>query len=118
MNSRSVDESVEISFGQLLSANEITDAYNLNQGIKASSGEFIKYLCEDDYLPRNSIKDSVEGMKDYDFINGNAVAIYMEGMHAGKHLDYIPERTNPTFEQLVMYNSIHLKTEYQLIPQS
>ena len=82
-------------------------SYNLNQGIKASSGTFIKYLCEDDYLPTNSIKDSVEGMLDYDFINGNAIAIYMEGMHAGKQLEYIPERTNPTFEQLVMYNSIH-----------
>jgi glycosyltransferase involved in cell wall biosynthesis len=82
-------------------------SYNLNQGIKASSGEFIKYLCEDDWLPRNSIKDSVEGMKDYDFINGNAIAFYMEGMHAGKRLEYIPERKNPTCEQLVMYNSIH-----------
>ena len=82
-------------------------SYNLNQGIKASSGTFIKYICEDDYLPTNSIKDSVEGMLDYDFINGNAIAIYMEGMHAGKQLEYIPERTNPTFEQLVMYNSIH-----------
>jgi teichuronic acid biosynthesis glycosyltransferase TuaG len=82
-------------------------SYNLNQGIKAASGTFIKYLCEDDYLPSNSIKDSVEGMLDYDFINGNAVAIYMEGMHAGKHLDYIPKNTNPTFEQLLVYNSIH-----------
>jgi teichuronic acid biosynthesis glycosyltransferase TuaG len=77
-------------------------SYNLNQGIKAASGTFIKYLCEDDYLPSNSIKDSVEGMLDYDFINGNAVAIYMEGMKK-----YIPERTNPTFEQLLVYNSIH-----------
>ena len=82
-------------------------SYNLNQGIKASSGTFIKYLCEDDYLPTNSIKDSVEGMLEYDFINGNAIAIYMEGMHAGKQLEYIPERTNPTFKQLIMYNSIH-----------
>jgi GT2 family glycosyltransferase len=46
-------------------------------------------------------------MKDYDFINGNAIAFYMEGMHAGKRLEYIPERKNPTFKQLVMYNSIH-----------
>ena len=45
--------------------------YNMNQGIKKAKGKYICYLCDDDLLTKNSLKDRVEFMEanEYDFIH-------------------------------------------------
>lgn len=77
-------------------------SYNINRGIEKASGEYIKYLCDDDWLTPNSIKDSVEYMKGYDFIHGAAWNVKPGLRELQK-----PKFENPTFEQMLNNNVIH-----------
>ena len=69
----------------ILSQSDRGVSYNLNRGIKKSTGDFIKYLCDDDMLTPNSITDSVNAMKGCDFIHGNAYNLFPNGnkIHGG-----------------------------------
>jgi glycosyltransferase involved in cell wall biosynthesis len=78
-------------------------SFNINRGIEKASGEFIKYLCEDDWLPVNSIKDSVEGIQGHDFIHGKAYGYF----HQRKIVPYEPPIKHPTLEQNATKNVIH-----------
>ena len=78
-------------------------SFNINRGIEMASGEFIKYLCEDDWLPVNSIKDSVEGIQNHDFIHGKAYGFF----HQNKIVEYEPPIKYPTLEQNSTKNVIH-----------
>ncbi len=91
----------------ILSNHDNSVSYNINRAIEIASGDYIKYLCDDDMLPINSIQDSVDAIQGYDFINGNATAFFMEGKFKGQKKEYIPQNKYPTFEQLMVYNSIH-----------
>ena len=44
----------------LIEAGNCSVGVNLNRGIKKSTGDLIRYVSEDDLLPPNSIKDTVE----------------------------------------------------------
>ncbi len=76
---------------------------NLNNGIKRSTGDLIKYLCDDDWLPPNSIKDSVEGIKDCDFIHGNATNFFSKT----NMIYQTPVHANPTLDQMLYNNVMH-----------
>lgn len=53
---------------------------NLNVGIRMATGDFIKYLSEDDLLTPNCIRDSVAAFTpDVDFIHGNAINFFEDG---------------------------------------
>jgi glycosyltransferase involved in cell wall biosynthesis len=78
-------------------------SFNINRGIEMASGEFIKYLCEDDWLPVNSIKDSVEGIQGHDFIHGKAYGYF----HKNNIVEYEPPIKHPTLEQNSTKNVIH-----------
>lgn len=78
-------------------------SFNINRGIEMASGEFIKYLCEDDWLPVNSIKDSVEGIQGHDFIHGKAYGYF----HQNNIVEYEPPIKHPTLEQNSTKNVIH-----------
>ena len=78
-------------------------SYNLNRGIERSTGDFIKYLCEDDWLPENSIADSVSKLSEgYDFIHGNALNYFYGRIETQK-----PRKKNPSFETMILNNVIH-----------
>lgn len=87
----------------ILSQSDGNVAYNLNQGIKKAKGDYIKYLCDDDYLSPNSIYSSVLAIKDYDFIHGIAMDVY----NGGYMKPYVPAITHPTLKDMVKQNVIH-----------
>ena len=75
---------------------------NINDGIRRSTGVFIKYLCEDDTLTPNSIADSVAGMQGVDFIHGNAYNV-----HNNSKSEQRPFRKIPTLKEMLFNNIIH-----------
>lgn len=85
----------------ILSQSDKGVSYNLNRGIKKSTGDFIKYLCDDDMLTPNSITDSVNAMKGCDFIHGNAYNLFPNG-NTTRHI------AQPTdLKGMLEYNRIH-----------
>jgi len=78
-------------------------SYNLNEGIKQATGDYIKYLCDDDMLTPNSIADSVQSMFGYDFIHGNAINFW----DTGKEQIYTPDILHPTLNDMLKVNRIH-----------
>ena len=92
-------QNIEVIHSQ--SANGVS--YNLNRGIEKATGDYIKYLCEDDMLTANSIEDSVKAIQSFDFIHGNALTLYSS-------LDireYHAPTKSPTLAQMVHSNCIH-----------
>jgi glycosyltransferase involved in cell wall biosynthesis len=49
-----------------------TVGYNFNRGLEKAKGEFVKYVCEDDFLPPTAIEDLVNGIGDSTWICANA----------------------------------------------
>jgi glycosyltransferase involved in cell wall biosynthesis len=78
-------------------------SFNLNDGIKRATGDYIKYLCEDDLLTPNSIADSINCMGDYDFINGKAEKFFQDG----NVVLFTPPILTPNLEQLAQVNTIN-----------
>lgn len=89
----------------ILSNSDNTVGVNINNGIKVSSGKYIKYLSEDDILPPNSIADSLSTIMqgDFDFIHGNCENFFDDGMIEL----YIPSIINPTKDNIIEKNIIH-----------
>ena len=46
--------------------------YNFNRGLEKANGEFVKYVCEDDFLPPTAIEDLVNGIGDKQWMCANA----------------------------------------------
>ena len=86
----------------ILSQSEGSGAFNLMRGVEQATGDYIKWLGEDDILLENCITDSVNFIEPYDFI------------HA-KGFNYYPDRvepyklTNPdsTLESMLIQNGIN-----------
>lgn len=93
----------------ILSQSENGVSYNLNKGLEDAKGEFVTYLCDDDELPRESIKHTIEGMRGYDFIHGNARCIYEDNFtfKEPRIRKYRPDVINPSLEQMLERNRIH-----------
>lgn len=87
----------------ILSQSDRGVSYNINRGIERSTGEYIKYLGEDDILPPSSIMLSVMHMDGYDFIHGNAINFWM----TGESKLYCPPIKYPTAKDLLHKNVIH-----------
>ncbi len=86
---------------------------NLNNGIKKSTGDIIRYLSEDDILPLDSVEKTVEYFKNNneDFIHSNAVNFWptrTELWIPYKHKLYDDvEGKIPTLQDMVKKNRIH-----------
>jgi GT2 family glycosyltransferase len=81
---------------------------NFNKVLKEATGDYIKYLHEDDMLTPNCIVDSIRCMKNYeaDFIHGNAIELSNDSPVRV----YRPTLKLPTLEMLLKHNSIHSAT--------
>lgn len=93
----------------ILSYSDGTRSYNINQGLKKVTTEYVKFLDEDDMLTENCIYDSLEAIKGYDFIHGNAINFTPDGTQ--KY--YKPSIRYPTVNELVLPKSsfIHNPTQ-------
>jgi len=49
-------------------------AYNFNRGLERANGEYVKFVCEDDFLPRGALRHALDGIADWVF--GDALMIY------------------------------------------
>lgn len=78
--------------------------HNLNAGIAKATGSFIKYLCDDDILPPDSIALSVEAFKPgIDFIHGCAENFWNDG----RSEIYQPAFDRPTLAEMLRHNYLH-----------
>lgn len=82
---------------------------NFNKALHQATGDYIKYLHEDDMLTPNCIEDSVEAMEAQgaDFIHGAAVELIQKN---NKRINYKSSNIYPTFGSLMKSNSIHSAT--------
>jgi len=53
-------------------------AVNFNKGLKQASGEFVKFVCEDDFLPPGALQLLAEGIDYLDWICANAIQVTYE----------------------------------------
>jgi len=86
----------------LIQNDNVNVSTNINNGIKRAKGEYIKYLCEDDYLTPNSITDSVKAIQGFDFIHGVANNIHGQITQVQK-----PRINNPSINDMLTNNVIH-----------
>jgi glycosyltransferase involved in cell wall biosynthesis len=76
---------------------------NLNDGAKLATGQFIKYLDEDDMLTPKSIRNSVDALKDGDALHGNAINLHPSGL---RHTHFATVQ-QPTIDSMLKRNTIH-----------
>jgi glycosyltransferase involved in cell wall biosynthesis len=87
----------------ILSQSDNYVGFNLNRGIEKATGEFIRYLCDDDMLQPRSIEHSVKAMGAYDFIHGNAVHFFP----GNKKIYHVPRVQKPVLKDMYEGNCIH-----------
>ena len=80
-------------------------SYNINRGIEKATGEYIKWLPEDDLLTPNCIEDSVKGIKRYDFIHGKAFNFHET--KPSRNNTHTPKIKYPNVKDLLKQNVIH-----------
>lgn len=81
---------------------------NFNEGLKQATGDFVKFLHEDDKLVPGSLEKMMEafeqpGWDRYYLAHGQALELYV----TGKTVLWTPAVTNPTLADLLSYNCIH-----------
>lgn len=87
----------------ILSQSEHGVSYNINRGIEMATGDYIRYLCDDDILQPRSIEYSVSAMGDNDFIHGDAVHFW----ESGRFMRQMPRVIEPTLQDMFNGNCIH-----------
>lgn len=94
----------------ILSQGEGNWPANFNKALPQATGDYIKFLHEDDMLTENSIEDSVNAIEEQgvDFIHGNAYELFMNAGRAP--FKYIPKVEIPTVGSLKKHNTIHCPT--------
>lgn len=100
---RSIEQQTYPNIEVIESKSDEGVSYNLNRGIERATGDFIKYLCEDDMLTENSIEDSVRAIQGYDFIHGKSYALYDNNAIS----EYKPPIQHPNLRDLAIENCIH-----------
>jgi teichuronic acid biosynthesis glycosyltransferase TuaG len=86
----------------ILSESKNSVGYNINRGVEIATGQYIKYLCDDDKLTLNSISDSVKAMKGVDFIHGNAINKWTWREEFQR-----PRKAKPSLYEMLDNNVIH-----------
>lgn len=85
----------------IMSQSDELVSYNFNRGVEIASGDYIKYLCDDDILPVDSIQNSLIDIEDGLALCGNAINFFPDGHKT------VQNATKPTFEQMIVNNQIH-----------
>jgi len=83
---------------------QVNVSTNLNRGIAKATGKYIRYLSEDDTLPTDSIKLSVEFMESNNLYFMHADALTTKG---GRTIRQQPLVRNPSLAQMIYRNVIH-----------
>jgi teichuronic acid biosynthesis glycosyltransferase TuaG len=84
----------------VLSHGDYSCAENINRGINRATGDYIKILAEDDWLPPDSIENSLKCKAD--FSHGNAWQVFRTG-----NVVYVPPVKEPTVEDLLHKYTLH-----------
>ena len=84
----------------ILSQSENSVSYNFNRGLEKATGEFVKYVCDDDWLPPDSVESLVNGIGDAPWLVANATQVQGSNMWV-----YKPETLD--FAANVELNRIH-----------
>jgi len=103
-------ESVPNGVQLILSKGEGNWPENFNKALHQATGDYIRWLHEDDMLTPNCIEDSIQAIEEQgvDFIHGEAIEIFM---NAGRGTQrYSPPIKNPTVQDLLKKNVIHSAT--------
>jgi len=103
----SVEKQTYPNIELIISQGNYNVSTNLNKGIEKSTGDFIKYLCDDDILPTDSIEKSLTGFK-YPitkFIHGNAICFRGEIVSTGYKHEPIVKHINLT--NMLYRNQVH-----------
>jgi Glycosyl transferase family 2 len=82
---------------------------NFNKALSQATGDYIRWLHEDDMLTPNCIEDSVRAIEEQgvDFIHGNATEIFST---SERQIFYRPRIQKPTWQDLMKKNVIHSAT--------
>lgn len=82
-------------------------SHNINKGIEKSTGQLIKYLCDDDVLPTNSIELSVKGFSrpSTSFIHGNVINFSGDIVSTG--VIHRPLYKHINLQNMLVRNSVH-----------
>ncbi len=78
-------------------------SYNINKGLEKATGEFIKLCADDDLLTPNCIEDSIKSIQGFDFIHGNAIDFWLNGIEQ----PYKPSIKKPTLQDMIILNVMH-----------
>jgi len=89
----------------LVSQGEGSWPQNFNKALPFVTGDYVKFLHEDDMLTENSIEDSVRAIEEQgvDFIHGSSYSLFMDGSPMTVYQP--PEQI--TFEDLLICNPLH-----------
>jgi len=101
------DQDYEGDVEYILSQSENGVCYNINKGFEEADGDIVRFLSEDDMLPRQSISKSVEYFKnnpDIDFIHSQSYIMNASGDVTDT---FIPRYTPKTASELAQKNYIH-----------
>jgi len=101
----SVPKSVQL----IVSQGNSNWATNFNKALPDATGDYIRWLHEDDMLTENSIEDSLLTFEqgDYDFIHGKAFNLFNSN---GNRFLWKPKMTNPTLAEMLRRNRLHCMT--------
>lgn len=102
---QSVPEGVQL----ILSQGEGNWPANFNKALHQATGDYIRYLHEDDMLTDNCIEDSISAIEEQgvDFIHGEAYELIQA---TGKMRLFKSSNPNPTYGNLMKKNTIHSAT--------
>jgi len=84
----------------ILSKSDNSVVYNFNRGLERATGELVKYVCEDDWLPATAIEDLVNGIGDHSWACADAFQV-----HRNQTTIYKPRSLS--FKDMVTVNQIH-----------
>lgn len=87
----------------ILSKSDAGVSENINRGIELATGDYIKFLPEDDMLTPNCISDSVDAIQYADVIHGNAY-YFTDGKITG---NFVPTTKSPNLAQMIRVNRFH-----------
>ena len=95
----------------ILSQSDNGVSYNLNEGIRQATGDYIKYLCDDDRLTPNSILDSINSIQGFDFLHGRAVSFFEDG----RRDIFTPPAKHPNVNRMILGNCMPRDRDWETI---
>jgi len=83
----------------ILSQSNENVSVNFNRGLYKATGDLVKFVCEDDWLPEDAIENLVKGLGDGDWICANAYQV--------DNGQWVYKPGDLSFPSMVTQNQIH-----------